>query len=178
MNVEPTYDDQNPLTKENAGGGAIHSHHVLFVGVMTSGYSRPLGPYDIVTQRFGGDSRDRLVQRETDGVNWDILVRGGVFQERTLKFRVYEAFVYGSKCRTHENASGKESAGVNVSQCEPNSSRGQTTNPPPIRSAISTCSQRRVKLGMTYGDEQVGLEYRNALCGLPDEFMDIVVGSP
>jgi len=33
-------------------------------------------------------------------------------------------------------------------------------------------------LGMTYGDEQVGLEFRNALCGLPDEFMDVIVSGP
>jgi len=91
MNMEPTYDDQNPLTEENVGGGAVHSHDVLFIRVMTSGYSRPLSPYNIVAQRFGGDPRDRLVQRETNGVNWDVLVRGGVFQERPLKFRGYEA---------------------------------------------------------------------------------------
>jgi len=31
---------------------------------------------------------------------------------------------------------------------------------------------------MTYGDEQAGFEIRNALCGLPDEFMDFIVGGP
>jgi hypothetical protein len=29
---------------------------------------------------------------------------------------------------------------------------------------------------MTYGNEQVGLKIRKTLCGLPDEFMDVIVG--
>jgi len=92
-----TYDDQNPLTEENVGGGATHDRHVLFVGAVTSGYSRPLGSYYFVAQRFGGNARDRLVQRETDGMNWDVLVCGGVFQERALESRAYEACVCGPK---------------------------------------------------------------------------------
>lgn len=31
---------------------------------------------------------------------------------------------------------------------------------------------------MTYGNEQSGLEVRNALRGLPDEFVDFVVSGP
>jgi len=91
------YDDQDPLTEENLGGSAAHGRHVLFVGLMTSGYSRPLGSDDFGTQLFGGYTRDRLVQRESDGVNGDILVCGGIFQERTLNFRMHEASECGSK---------------------------------------------------------------------------------
>jgi len=91
------YDDQDPLTEENLGGSAVHGRHVLFMGLMTLGYSRPLGSDDFGTQLFGGNTRDRLVQREADGVNGDILVCGGVFQERTLSIRVYETSECGSK---------------------------------------------------------------------------------
>ena len=31
---------------------------------------------------------------------------------------------------------------------------------------------------MTYGNEQIGLELRDTFRGFPDEFMDIIVGSP
>jgi len=31
---------------------------------------------------------------------------------------------------------------------------------------------------MTYGNEQAGLEIRNTLRGLPDEFVDVIVGGP
>jgi len=50
------------------------------------------------------------------------------------------------------------------------------TDPPPIRSTISTSPRGRGKLGMTYGNEQIGLELCNTFRGLPDEFMDVVVG--
>lgn len=80
------YDDQNPLTEENVGGGAAHRHRMVFAGATTWGYSRPLSSHDFGAQRFGGDTRDRLVQRETDGVNGDVLVCGGVFQECPLYF--------------------------------------------------------------------------------------------
>ena len=50
------------------------------------------------------------------------------------------------------------------------------TDPPPVQSTISTPLRRRGKLGMTYSNEQVGLELRDTLRGLPDKFMDLIVG--
>jgi hypothetical protein len=47
------YDNQNPLTEENLGGSAAHRRHVRFiVGLMTLGYSRPLGSDDFGAQLF------------------------------------------------------------------------------------------------------------------------------
>lgn len=103
------YDDQNPLTKENLGGSATERCHVLFVGVMTSEHSRPLSSDDFGSQLFGGNTGDRLVQRETDGVNGDVLIRGGVFQECTLKFRVHEI----SECRSKKSRRTRTRAGKN-----------------------------------------------------------------
>ena len=57
-------------------------------------------------------------------MNWDVLVRGGVFQERPLDFECMKPMYVDQKVGTHENASGEESTSVNVSQREPKSSRG------------------------------------------------------
>ena len=88
METKPTYDDQYLLPEEYLGRSTMHRRHVLFVGSMTPMYSRPLGSDDFGAQLFRSNTRDRLIQREANGVNGDILVCGGVFQERTLDFRV------------------------------------------------------------------------------------------
>lgn len=56
--------------------------------LMTPGYLRPLGSDNFSAQLFRSNTRDWLIQRETNGMNRDVLVCGGVFQECTLNFRV------------------------------------------------------------------------------------------
>jgi len=58
----------------------------MFAGSPIPRYSRPLGSDDFSAQLLGSNTRDRLVQREADGMNLDVLVCSGVFQERTLRF--------------------------------------------------------------------------------------------
>lgn len=43
---------------------------------------------------------------------------------------------------------------------------------------VSGSLRRRWKLEMTYSNEQVGLEIRDTFRGLPDEFMNLIVGGP
>lgn len=74
------------LFPRNTLAEALRRRHMLRVGLMTPRYSRPLGSDDFGAQFFRGNAGDRLVQREADSMNWDILVCGGIFQESTLRF--------------------------------------------------------------------------------------------